>query len=373
MTLRLRLTGCPSLRSSMQKMLVGAVVLLGGVATAVGQGTVSQGPVGSAPKAPAPVLAAHLSLAAIYHAPQTRDFSAVQLRRFYTPSAVVGQAPTVTTVRESLVSDAKASGAPDYQLTFLGVEGELPGSVLNLQWANTYQKHGRRFHESGSFHIRDLAQAQANYAMHSFSNVVRAGRAATRVVIYPGRLDKSIWVVDIDQQTSLPLYSAEFDRQLRILSEVEVLSLTLSAQLPPPPPSQTVVQEFATFAEAAEQFEGDLGLIDPDLPLMGEYQLRKALVRDDPLNQRKTLQLTYTDGVDEFHLVQEMAPTDPFAGLPSQPPTSQAGHTIARYSDHSMRVLLFWARDVSFQVAGRGSLVRLDEFAREVYSKALLQ
>ncbi|MFM1873768.1 MAG: hypothetical protein RL398_3190 [Planctomycetota bacterium] len=348
-------------------MFVGAAVLFSGVAA------VAQGTLGATPKAPAPVLASHLSLSAIYQAPQVQDYTAVQLRRFYTPSAVVGQPPTVTTVRESLISDANGAGAPAYEVTFLGVEGELPGSVLNLQWANTYQKHGRRFHESGSFQIRDLAQAQANYAMHSFSNVVRAGRAATRVVIYPGRLDKSIWVVDIDQQTSLPLYSAEFDRQLRILSEVEVVALTLSAQLPPSPPSQTIVQEFDNFAEAAQQFDGDLGLIDPDLPLMGEYQLRKALVREEPLNQRKTLQLTYTDGVDEFHLVQEMAPTDPFAGLPSQSSTTQSGHTIARYSDHSMRVLLFWAGDVSFQVAGRGSLVRLDEFAREVYSKALLQ
>jgi len=331
---------------------------------------------GGAPKTPA-ITAAHLSLQTIWQAPQNLDYTAVQLRRFYALPTGPGGMATVTTVREQLVSDSNGTPSPAFVLSFLGVEGELPGSPLHLQWDHTYQKHSRRFHESGSFRIRDLAHAQANYTLHSFVNVVRAGRSATRMVVYPGHLDKSIWVVDVDVQTSLPLYTAEFDRQLRILSEVEVVSLTLSAQVPPPPPGPVTMREYSSFVAATQEFEDDLGLVEPDLANLPEYHLRKAIVREDLLNQRKTLQLTYTDGVDEFQLVQEMAPTNPFAGLPSQnnaPGTGVANpHTIARYSDHSMRVLLFWADDVSFQVAGRGSLARLDEFARNAYGKALTQ
>jgi hypothetical protein len=37
-----------------------------------------------------------------------------------------------------------------------------------------------------------------------------------------------------------------------------------------------------------------------------------------------------------------------------------------------MSVLLFWDDGVGFQVAGRGSLARLDEFAKRIYTQALL-
>lgn len=362
----------PSLWRAVVRSVGAVAALLAGNAIAQSAGASSVGAAKQSTFTPA-----HLSLQSIWQAPQTQDYTAVQLRRFYTLPAGPGGSASVTTVREQLVSDANGSPSPAFDLSFLGVEGELPGSLLSLQWDNTYQKHARRFHESGSFRIRDLAHAQANYTLHSFVNVVRAGRSATRMVVYPGHLDKSIWVVDVDQQTSLPLYTAEFDRQFRILSEVEVVSLTLAAQVPPPPPGPVTLREYATYADAAQQFEDELGLVEPDLANLPEYHLRKAIVREDLLNQRKTLQLTYTDGVDEFQLVQEMAPTNPFAGLPSQNSAAGSGganpHTIARYSDHSMRVLLFWADDVSFQVAGRGSLARLDEFARSVYGKALTQ
>lgn len=320
----------------------------------------------------APAAAATLSLQSIWQAPQLFDHTMLQRRRFFD-----GQSQP-TAVRELLIVKANGSETPDFRLTYQGVEGQLTGSPVDLRWAQVYRLNSERFYRHGSFQIRELASAQQNYTLHTFSSVIRANRAATRVVIFPARLDKAIWVVDVDVQTSLPLYAAEFDRQFRLLSEVEVLSCSLSAQLPPasPPSATVVVTEARCFADALVEFEDDADLVEPDGQVLGEYQLCKVTVVEDLLNSRKSLHLTFTDGVDEFFVIEEPGATHPFAGLPSQsfpnqPAGSARANTIARYGDHAMRVLLFWQDGVAFQLAGRGSLARLDDFAKHVYVKAL--
>lgn len=362
----LRLEGCrllAAMRSAASVALVGVMAL---AQVVLSQSAPTTKSVGTQPGA---VTAAALSLQSIWHAPHLNDHTMVQRRRFFGPQGLI------VTVREQLVVATNGTESPDFQLSYLGVEGALPGSPLDLQWAQTYQVHGKSFYTNGSFHIRELAKAQQNYTLHSFSSVVRANRSATRVVIFPARLDKAIWVLDVDMQTSLPLYAAEFDRQFRLLSEVEVVSCALSAQLPPSPPgsSTQVTTTYASFQSALSQFESGDSLIEPDSQTLGEYQLLRVKVSEDLLNQRKSLQLTYTDGVDEFFVVEEPGAANPFAGLPSQQAVGGSGaNTIARYSDHSMRVLLFWDDGVSYQLAGRGSLGRLDDFARHVYTKALV-
>ncbi|MCB9884358.1 MAG: hypothetical protein H6838_02640 [Planctomycetes bacterium] len=331
---------------------------------------VAQGaPAKSAVPQPAPITSVALSLQSIYQAPLQQDHTMVQRRRFFSGQGLIA------TVREQLIVDANGTPSPNFELSYISVEGQLPGSPADLQWAQTYATHAKSFYLDASFHIRDLAQAQQNYTLHSFAPVVRANRSATRVVIFPARLDKAIWVVDVDMQTSLPLYAAEFDRQFRLLSEVEVLSCVLTAQLPPSPPSSSTVVStvYNSFSAALTQFESADALVEPDSLSVGEYQLSSVSVREDLLNQRRSLQLTYTDGVDEFFVIEEPGAAHPFAGLPSQQGAAGANaNTIARYSDHSMRVLLFWEDGVSFQLAGRGALARLDAFARDVYTKALL-
>lgn len=367
-TTHLRLEACrlvAAARSAAGVVLMGLALLLS-AQVAQTQIAPTTKPAGTQPGA---VTAAALSLQSIWQAPQLHDHTMVQRRRFFGPQ---GQ---IVTVRERLVVATNGTESPDFQLSYLGVEGALPGSPLDLQWAQTYLVHGKSFYLNGSFHIRELAKAQQNYSLHSFTTVVRANRSATRVVIFPARLDKAIWVVDVDMQTSLPLYAAEFDRQFRLLSEVEAISCVLSAQLPPVPPgsSAQVSTTYTSFQSALAQFESGDALIEPDSLALGEYQLMGVKVSEDLLNQRKSLQLTYTDGVDEFYVVEEPGAAHPFAGLPSQQASGGTSvNTIARYSDHSMRVLLFWDDGVSFQLAGRGSLGRLDEFARQVYTKALI-
>jgi hypothetical protein len=78
--------------------------------------------------------------------------------------------------------------------------------------------------------------------------------------------------------------------------------------------------------------------------------------------------MTYTDGVDQFVVVQAPGTPDMFGALPGR---AGGGHVIGRFRDPAMSVLVFWEGGVSFQVAGRGSLRRLDGVARDLYVQAL--
>ncbi len=72
-------------------------------------------------------------------------------------------------------------------------------------------------------------------------------------------------------------------------------------------------------------------------------------------------------------LVQMPGTSDVFAGLGTAVGgrTGQLGHTVGRYRDPAMSVLVFWDDGVSFQVAGRGAMHRLDAVARQLYLQAL--
>lgn len=308
------------------------------------------------------------SFAAMAQAVQQQDYTVEQLRRF------VDEQGQVVSVREQVKVDANGSTSPAFVMTFLGVEGHLPGSAAHVQWEQTYERYGSLFHKHGSFSIRDLAGVQQNYSLHEFGAVVRAGRSAVRTVVFPTTNDKSIWVVDVDAATSIPLYWAEFDFQFRLLAEVEAVTFLDSVIMPAAvltgAPAAIVHPDFA----AADTWLGQpQGLIQPP-PVFAGYQVATIETRDDPLNGQQKLVVTYTDGVDEFLVTQLPGSADPFASLlpaSGKGSSSSMGHTIGRFHDVAMRVLLFWDDGVAFQVAGRGSLERLDEVARHLYRQAL--
>jgi hypothetical protein len=277
----------------------------------------------------------------------------------------------VTTVREELRVAANGTSDPDHELDYRGVEGEPVGSPLWATWAQNYASHGDVFVDYGSFKIHELAKVQQNYTLHDFGPATRAGRTTQRLVVFPNRLDKAIWLVEVDAQSLVPLYTAEYDTRLRLLSEIEVLSYSNGALLvsSAPPPSNLVAQ-LADFATAKSYMGDPAGLIDAT-GATGEYSLDSVQVKIDPLNNRQTLVLGFTDGVDQLFVIETPGAPDIFAGLPLRQPKS-ASNTIARYRDPAMSVLLFWDDGVSFQVAGRGALVRLDSFAKTIYTKAIL-
>jgi hypothetical protein len=299
---------------------------------------------------------------------RSQDFTAVQMRRFR------GENGTVTAVREQVqvLGSSAASGAAaaaSLSVSFLGVEGELPGSPLTQKWQTTYTRFGSLFQIYSSFRIRDAVQAAANYSLHDFGPVSRAGRSARRVVVFPSSVDKSIWVVDVDNATQVPLYSAEFDLQMRLLSEVEAVSFATSVTGAMSSNSSAGVL-FGDFVSARAYLGVPTGVVDPDLTIVSEYAVDHIEVRTDPLNGRQKLVMSFTDGVDQVLVTQSPGTPDPFAGMPSQNPQG-GGNTIARFRNPTMSVLMFWEDGVSFEVAGSGGLLRLDEVARRIYVQAL--
>jgi len=297
----------------------------------------------------------------ISQALQNEDYTVEQLRRFRTPNG------GVVTVREQLQVDANGTTSPQFALTFLGVEGEPAGSPLSLEWQQTYARYGSLFVRKGSFQVRDLTRAGNNYTLHDFGQVVRAGRVAQRMVVFPNTVDKAIWVVDIDKLTHVPLFVAEFDSSLKIFAEIEAVSFSSGVQgVTPTAPTQAItpVNDFA----AGSAFLGNpTGLIEPDIAaVVGDYGVEAVEVYQDPINGREKLVMSYTDGIDQFMVVQTVNVPDPFAGLPGS-----AANTIGRFRDPAVSALVFWDNGVSFHVAGRGSLVRLDDVARTVYRQAL--
>jgi hypothetical protein len=312
---------------------------------------------GMMPAAPA----ATPSLQSLAQAANSQDYTIVQRRRF-------PQQTPIVSVREQVQVDANGSTQPQFAITFLGVEGELPGSPANVEWQQVYDRFGSRFFTHGAFRVRDLAAASANYTLHDFGPGTRASRSARRMVVFPFSVDKAIWVVDVDVQTSVPLYAAEFDTQLQLIGEVEAITFspTVASLTNAATSGSQLVPDFAT---ACTVMGNPPEVIDPNVGVTAEYQLDRIEIRNDPLNGQWRMMMSYTDGIDQFHIVQAPGAEDFFAAVPIV--KSHNGHVIGRYRDPSMSVLVFWEGDVAFHVAGRGSLRRLDDLAANVYRQAI--
>ena len=274
-----------------------------------------------------------------------------------------GQGAMVT-LRESLKVQGKGSADSPFRLDFEAVVGQAPTASTN-RWRAAYAAHAGLIHRHGAFAVRNIRQANKNYRLISFGDALRAGRSAWRVVIFPTRLDKGIWVVDLDRQTGVPLYRAEYSVNGKLISELEVTSFTLLAT------SISVANAWRPRLEVSHlnklnQVAGRLSRQprQPDIAgIMTDYDQHMMHMTEDPVNGDKALVLGYTDGVDEFFIVQEFGRIDP---LPI-PRTSddEDAHTIASYDDPHMRVYVFHLDGVTYKVVGRASLMRLQDVARQ--------
>jgi len=313
--------------------------------------------------------ASHPALAAMVQATCQQDYTIEQLRRFRSPKG------KVTTVRELLEVNANGTLKPQFRLTMLSVIGEPPGSPVETEWRRNYARFGDTLFRHGSFHVRDLLKASANYTVHSFGAVTIANRSAQCLVVYPNYGGRAIWVVYVDAQAGIPLYVAEFDDNLRLFAEIEALNFSpvapqLSA-VPTQATSQITSQAVGSFHAAAAQFvTGGAKLVDPATSTMPSFSLGGVEVRTDSLNGRQKLLMSYTDGIDEFIVEQSPGSQDPFQGLPSQ---AGGAHTIARFHDATLDAMVFFDDSVVFHVSGRGSLGGLDRVAQDILRQALAQ
>jgi hypothetical protein len=302
------------------------------------------------------------SLATIEQALLSQDYTVEQFRRFR------DELGNVVTVRETLEVAANGTIRPEFEMTFMGVEGEPAGSAVSVKWQQAYERFGNLFFRHGSFQVRDLAKALTNYTLHDYGPVVRAGRAAHRMVVFPTSVDKASWVLDIDSLTSVPLFIAEFDNQMQLRANVEALTFTSSVQAITQPLTAASVTPMTSYSGAETYLGSPAGLINPDVTVTPDYLLETLEVHHDPINGRRKLVMNYSDGIDQYMVVQTLGSSDPFAGLPSAVGGSQ---TIGRFRDPALSALVFWDDQVTFHVAGRGSLVRLDDVASRIYLQAL--
>lgn len=338
-------------------MLVGIArglsVLLIGLAGLVGaQASVDNGGSGQVPPGQVP------TMQSIHAAAIAQDVTATRIRRYRCHDG------SMVSVRELLETNG-AGSAPKRDLTFLGVEGEPVGSALSLKWSQTYQRFNLLLATSGVFCVRDLARAQQNYTLYDFGPVVRSMRSAHRFVVFPNTFDRAFWVIDVDQQTSALLYSAEFDGQMRMLSEVEVVAFQPSARSLTTPSVAT----YSDFTTASAQMTNSAGLIAPDVSLVSSYGLDWIEVRDDVLSGQQVMVSNYSDGVDQLMVVQIPGTSDWMAGLPG---TRKGGQAMGRrYRDPTMSVHMFWEGGVTFHVAGGGALANLEQLAKHIYQQAV--
>lgn len=321
---------------------------------------VAQAPGRALPKAQLLTVPTFASLA---QSAVNQDYTATQLRRFRDENG------NVVAVREQLVVDADGTLSPPYSLTFVAVEGEPAGSSLSQEWQTAYQRYAATFFQHSLFRVREKALAESNYSLHDFGPVTRAGRSARRMVVFPNTGGKAIWILDIDAQTSVPLYSAEFDNSLQMLAEVEVVSFAPTAALITPMATLLNVTQTPDFATAVGLMGSPSGLVEPNLPTVPDFSVDRYEVQYDALNGQRKLVINYSDGIDQFVIVQVPGALDPFDGLPSQ--VAGGARTIARFRDPALSALVFWEGDVSFYLAGRGVMQRLDGVAKRLYLQAL--
>src|SRR5262245_26057402 len=322
------------------------------------------------------------------HAPFESSYVALRTRRF------LGGNGGLVEVREQLTLEGDGTADSSFDLSFVDIPGGVIDPVASARWDNTYRTNAGLLHKHGCFLVRDPVTAARNYGIHDFGFAQRAGREVRRVVVFPFRMDKGIWVIDIDTWTGTVLYSAEFDSSLRLLNELEttvftpiqaVKNIPSSTSTPGqalPVPSQTkwgwqprmVVTRFPTIDDVA-QVVPDAKLLSPKIEdIVTEYSQSLCQLTEDPVNGDRTLVLGYSDGVDEFCVLQTLGGQDPFRGLWANLRTAQSGprtHSIASYDDPALRAYVFFENGTLFQVSGRGSLLRLKDVSLRLCQQAV--
>ncbi|MEY4828453.1 MAG: hypothetical protein RLZZ562_249 [Planctomycetota bacterium] len=311
-------------------------------------------------------------------APLQASHESNRVRRFLDPAGQLVQ------VREQLTVQADGTADAAFKLDFVDVVAPTGNtSSARTQWSEVYRANAGLLHMHGGFRIADAQLAQQNYQIFDFGSCRRLGRDVRRVVIYPNRQDKGAWMVDLDVQTGVILYSAEYDAQLRLINELETTSFVVTGYVVELGPRSRAkpawswrpkmqVSKYANLGVATAQL-GSMTPIQPAIQsVVSDYRQSLVQVTEDPVNGDRTLVLGYSDGIDEFFVLQTKGGGNPFSEHPAvRNVNATSAHAIASYDDASMRAYVFHESGTTYWVVGSGSLARLKDVSFRICQQAV--
>ncbi|MGE3173373.1 MAG: hypothetical protein AB7O97_12175 [Planctomycetota bacterium] len=355
--------------------LVGVLGLLAMTSDALAQAT--------SPAAWAVQSGADVTFQLLASAPFRGAYETERVRRFLDHNGQIVQ------VRERLKIEGDGTPTSPFKLEFLDLVGAGTAfdATARAGWSETYRVHAGLLHMHGGFSVHDPVSAAQNYRIYDYGRTTRAGRPTQQVVVFPNRLDKGFWLLDVDRETGVPLYSAEYDLRLRLLNELECTTfvradnaLTRGATAGTGPQKgswywtpRMRVTRYPTVQLAAASLTG-LSAIQPAISgIVSEYHQSFVQVTEDPVNGDRTLVLGYTDGIDEFFVLQSPSSYNPLQSNPALSVKQKGGgsHTIAAYDDPLLRAYVFYQAGVAYRVFGRSSLERLKDVSMRLCRQAV--
>jgi hypothetical protein len=282
-------------------------------------------------------------------------------------------------IREQLlVSPHPTTGEQRFDLRFLGLEGGTGGTgsssaATEALRRELFRGHAGYLHLHAQFRIDDPRLAEQNYAIVDLGPRERLGRPTYRLALLPRRLGRNPWILEVDAQTSYPLFRAEFNVAGVLVSTLEVTRFEIvePAALAGVDWWEPIrrIESFSSVQTAVASLPAGAA---PTLPNAGQmplgYQLHAVRVVHEDLRPESSLVLTYTDGIDEIFIVSTVG-----APAPALPVASGAGgaYAILHYQDQNVAQFLFHANAVNTMVIGRAGQFALPGIAHDLLVRAL--
>ena len=318
--------------------------------------------------APAIQRVADINFELIHRAMSRLNFEATQLRRVRDGS----QQGDWLEIRERVLHDLDSNGEERFGLEYLEAQGNRFSRQELLSRSQLYSSRAGFLYSYQSFRVHDVAEARANYRIYPFMSTQRLGRAVERVVVYPVRWDRSIWLLDLDTETGYPLYSGEYNNRIQLLSEVVVeefkigdVTLTSTSQWQP----KMLVTSYDSIDIALRGLSNrSQRMIHEEVEgLPPGYETSRTQVVENFLGE-ESLVSVFSDGIDNLFLVQTSGVDSLFDQLGI---SSTDTNTVAEYRDLNVAQYAFHSEDVRFLIVGRSSLSGLEATVHAVYRQAI--
>lgn len=286
---------------------------------------------------------------------------------------------TGTSGREWIAIREQLLIAPDpqtadqrFELGFLGIEGEPASPTELARRQQLYRRYAGYLHLYGSLRIDDPALAARNYVLLHLDDRVRLGRPTHRVALLPRRIGRSAWILEVDVETSYPLFRAEFDASGVLASSLEVTHFeqidTLALDDVDWWKPSRIVEEFETVEPAAQSLSAAQLTIPETGELPAGYELFDVRIVREDLRPEASLVLTYSDGIDDIFVIETV--NAPAPSLPA-PTASGSAYAIFVYQDQNVAQLMFHTNSVTTLVIGRSGQFALASLAEQLLARSL--